>query len=81
MNGYDRIMAAIQGKPVDRTPVWPFVMMFAARYSGTPQQIQEETAGILSAGYPRFILSPGCEVGRDTPAENLHTFVNSAKQG
>lgn len=36
MNGYDRIMAAIQGNTVDRTPVWPFVMMFAAKHSGTP---------------------------------------------
>ena len=36
MNGYQRIMNAIDGKPVDRTPVWPFVMQFAAKYAGVP---------------------------------------------
>ena len=36
MTGYERIMAAIDGRPVDRTPVWPFVMMFAAKYTHTP---------------------------------------------
>lgn len=45
----------------------------------TPQQVQEEAKQLLAVGYPKFILSPGCEVGRDTPAENLHAFVDSAK--
>ena len=36
MNGYERIQAAVAGKPTDRTPVWPFVMMFAAKYAGIP---------------------------------------------
>jgi uroporphyrinogen decarboxylase len=26
-----------------------------------------------------FILSPGCEVPRDTPLENLEAFVQAAK--
>ncbi len=36
MNGYERIMNAIAGKTVDRTPVWPFVMRFSAKYSNVP---------------------------------------------
>ena len=36
MNGYERIMNAIAGKPVDMVPVWPFVMTFAAKYTHTP---------------------------------------------
>jgi uroporphyrinogen-III decarboxylase len=28
MNGYERIMNAIEGKKNDRVPVWPFVMSF-----------------------------------------------------
>lgn len=36
MNGYERIMNAIEGRAVDRAPVWPFVMAFAAKYAGVP---------------------------------------------
>lgn len=36
MNGYERIMHAIAGEATDRTPVWPFVMTFAAKYAGVP---------------------------------------------
>lgn len=34
MNSRERILNAIEGKPVDRTPVWPFVMAFSAKYGG-----------------------------------------------
>lgn len=47
---------------------------------GTPESISGEVRKLLEVGYERFILSPGCEVGRDTPFENLHAFVDSAKQ-
>lgn len=36
MNGRERIINAIEGRPVDSTPVWPFVMAFAAKYAGVP---------------------------------------------
>lgn len=36
MTGYERIMNTIEGKTVDHTPVWPFVMTFAAKYAGVP---------------------------------------------
>ena len=39
MNGYERIMNAIEGKPADMVPVWPFVMTFAARYTHTPYSL------------------------------------------
>lgn len=47
---------------------------------GTPEEIEAAAHQLLSVGYPRFILSAGCEVGRDTPEENLHALVHSAKQ-
>lgn len=46
----------------------------------SPEVITEEARKLLDVGYERFILSPGCEVGRDTPWENMHAFVNSVKQ-
>ena len=46
----------------------------------SPKVITDEVQKLLDVGYERFILSPGCEVGRDTPYENLHAFVNSVKQ-
>lgn len=36
MTGYERIMRAVAGEACDRTPVWPFVMTFAAKYAGVP---------------------------------------------
>jgi len=34
MNSYERFMAVLDGKPVDRVPVTPIVMMFSAQYGG-----------------------------------------------
>jgi MtaA/CmuA family methyltransferase len=36
MNGYQRIMAMIEGRPVDRLPLMPITMMFAADQLGVP---------------------------------------------
>lgn len=36
MNGLERINNAILGKTVDKTPVWPFVMSFSAKYAKIP---------------------------------------------
>ena len=36
MTGLERIMNAIDGKEVDKTPVWPFVMAFSAKYANIP---------------------------------------------
>ncbi|NLO33927.1 MAG: uroporphyrinogen decarboxylase, partial [Candidatus Hydrogenedentes bacterium] len=36
MNGFERVSNLLDGKPVDRTPVMPITMMFAADYAGIP---------------------------------------------
>jgi len=36
MNGYERIRACIDGKPLDTTPFMPITMMFAADHIGVP---------------------------------------------
>ena len=36
MTGKERIFNTIEGKPVDRPAVWPFVMAFSAQYCGVP---------------------------------------------
>jgi MtaA/CmuA family methyltransferase len=36
MNGYQRIMAMIEGRPADRLPLMPITMMFAADQLGVP---------------------------------------------
>ncbi len=36
MNGYERMMAMLQGRPVDSLPLTPITMMFAARQMGIP---------------------------------------------
>lgn len=36
MNGYERVLAMLQGRPVDRLPVMPITMMFAADQLGMP---------------------------------------------
>src|SRR5271167_1066091 len=36
MNGHDRILAALEGRPLDRLPRMPITMMFAADLLGVP---------------------------------------------
>ena len=36
MNGHDRILAMLEGRPVDRLPLMPITMMFAADQAGVP---------------------------------------------
>ncbi|MDA8335481.1 MAG: uroporphyrinogen decarboxylase family protein [Peptococcaceae bacterium] len=36
MNAYQRVMAAVSFQPVDKVPVCPFVMAFAAEFAGIP---------------------------------------------
>lgn len=49
--------------------------------NGTPESITEAVRQCIEIGGPGggFILSPGCEVPRDTPPENLEAFVQAAK--
>ncbi len=49
--------------------------------NGTPESITEAAHQCIEIGGRSggFILSPGCEVPRDTPLENLEAFVQAAK--
>lgn len=44
---------------------------------GTPESIIIEAQKCLDAAEDKFILSPGCEVPRDTPYENLDALIKS----
>jgi uroporphyrinogen-III decarboxylase len=48
---------------------------------GGPREIRAETKRVLDtmAGNYRFILSPGCSLPGDTPAENIAAFVEAGK--
>lgn len=46
---------------------------------GNEKIIKEEVDKILVIKKGNFILSPGCEVPKNTPHENLHALVNSIK--
>ncbi len=51
-------------------------------YSGTPQEVEEacrEAIAIMAPG-SGFILGPGCALGTETPADNIHALVESAKK-
>jgi MtaA/CmuA family methyltransferase len=50
-------------------------------FQGTPELVRQESAKLISiAGTGGgFILSPGCEVPRDTPSENMLALVEAAR--
>ena len=50
--------------------------------SGTPQEVEDacrEAIAIMAPG-SGFILGPGCALGTETPADNIHALVESAKK-
>lgn len=50
--------------------------------SGAPAEVEDacrEALEIMAPDYG-FILGPGCAMGPETPAENIHTLVESAKK-
>jgi uroporphyrinogen decarboxylase len=51
-------------------------------YHGTPEQVRNACRIALQQADPRgrLILSGGCEIPRDTPAENLHALVAAARE-
>ena len=48
---------------------------------GTPDQIRAAVRELLKdvGKDPRFLLGSGCEIGLNTPLENLHAFVDAGK--
>ena len=51
-------------------------------YSGTRAEVEAECREAIGIMAPDagFILGPGCALGTDTPAENIHALVESAKK-
>ena len=49
---------------------------------GTPSQIDDACRELIEVWKPDsgFILGPGCALGSQTPAENIHALVESAKK-
>ena len=64
--------------------IWGNLDPVAALARGTPQDVvraAKEFIGIMnSAGHERFVLSSGCTLAMETPDENLHALINTAKQ-
>ena len=51
-------------------------------YSGTPAEVDaacREAIEVMAPDYG-FILGPGCALGTDTPADNIHALVEAAKK-
>jgi uroporphyrinogen decarboxylase len=51
-------------------------------YSGTPAEVEaacREAIEVMAPDYG-FILGPGCALGTDTPADNIHALVEAAKK-
>ncbi len=47
--------------------------------NGTPELIRQKLAECHASSGPRYIVGAGCEVVRDTPAENVRAMVEYAK--
>lgn len=51
---------------------------------GTPERVRRATRHLLQAvqrsGHRRFVLSSGCTLAVETPAENLHVMLDTARQ-
>jgi MtaA/CmuA family methyltransferase len=47
---------------------------------GTPEEVREAAQRCIEAAGIRFILSPGCELPRDTPYENVYALIDAAKE-
>ncbi len=54
MNGYDRVLAMIEGRPVDHLPNMPITMMFAADQIGQPLRFRDRGVGheLTEGGVP-----------------------------
>ena len=72
MNGRQRILAKIEQRPVDRLPLMPITMMFAADHAGVPYgqyatdyqvlaQAQMQTAQAYDFDYVSSISDPARE--------------------
>ncbi len=49
--------------------------------NGTPQDVEQEVLNLLKqmGDYPNFVLSTGCDMPQETPLENIHAFMEAAR--
>jgi uroporphyrinogen decarboxylase len=51
-------------------------------YSGTPAEVKGEVRALLErmTPYPNFILSTACDIPQEAPLENIHAFMETARE-
>ncbi len=63
--------------------IWGNLDPVAVLARGTPQDVVhavKDYVGIMNtAGHERFVVSSGCTLAMETPDENLHALINTAK--
>lgn len=64
------------------TALWGNIDPLGVIRNGTPEDVKEEAGRLIRAVQRcrnrRFVLSTGCTLTADTPADNLHALINSA---
>jgi uroporphyrinogen-III decarboxylase len=68
----------LRGKTTFLGPINPGLMWEA----GSPQRVEDaarEAIAILAPG-GEFILGPGCALGYNTPADNIHALIEAARK-
>ncbi len=68
-------METVHGNITIKGNINPVVLM-----EETPEGIRQLAGELIKLDNGRFILSPGCEVARNTPIENLKAMIDSVKQ-
>ena len=67
-----------------RTGLWGNLDPVALLAQSAPRQVHETTAGLIrsmrSLGHARFVVSSGCTLAVETPAENLDAFFAAARE-
>jgi MtaA/CmuA family methyltransferase len=65
--------------------IWGNINAVSPLFDGTPAAVRQAArhalAAARAAGRSRFVLSSGCTVAPDTPAENLAALIAAAKAG
>ena len=75
------ILPTIAKKTADRVCLQGNIEPAGVMFLGTRDQVRNAARIAIEQAGPvgRLILSGGCEIPRDTPAENLHAMVAAAR--
>jgi uroporphyrinogen-III decarboxylase len=83
MNGRQRVLDFLEGKPVDRLPLMPVVMgnldPVRTLRNGASELVTAALAACHRQAGDRYIVGAGCEVPRDTPLENVRALAAYAR--